>query len=151
MVDDIYSAAKVRLAPQPMTENREALATFQEHHRLIQGQWHESRFGQLVAGIKKDVVVTNQLLDRLGHVAIYGWHQLDGNPIQPLTTVHVESYVDYSHGIRLVDRWALVDGKPMLVSEVLRDVNLCELLSDEEPLEVVGYQTKSAVRPAQAP
>jgi hypothetical protein len=97
-----------------------------------------------VAGIKKDVVITKELSERPGHVAIYGWHKLDGKPIQPLTTVHVDWYVDYSHGIRLVDQWAEVDGEPMLVCDVLRDKNLCGLLSDEGPFDAVSYHGQLA-------
>ncbi len=140
MVDDIYRTAEIKLAPRPMTEERESLATVLEHDRLIDKQrenWHQ---GQLIAGIKKDVVVTNEVLKRPGHVAIYGWHKLDGKPIQPLSTVHVDWYVDYSHGFRLVDQWCVVDGKPMRVQEVLCDKELCGLLSDEGPLKYLSYQ-----------
>ncbi len=44
-------------------------------------------------------------------MAIYGWHKPDGTPIQPLTTVHVDWYVDYSHGVRLAKRTVKVDGQ----------------------------------------
>ncbi len=140
MVDDIYRAAEAKLIPQPLTEARESLATFLEHHRLIQEQWKNRHPNQLVAGIKKDVIVTNELIKRPDHVAIYGWHKLDGKPIQPLTTVHVDWYVDYSHGIRLVDQWCEVDGKPMRIQEVRSDEALSELLSDEGPLEYISYR-----------
>ena len=140
MVDDIYRAADVKLAPQPLTEEREALATFLEHHQLIQRSWLNRQPGQLVAGIKKDVVVTDKLLERPAHVAIYGWHKLDGKPIQPLTTVHVDWYVDYSHGIRLIDQWCQVDGEPRRVTDVWGDPVLSKLLSDEGPLEVTRYR-----------
>ena len=93
-----------------------------------------------MAGIKKDVVVTDELLKRPDRVAIYGWHKLDGQPIQPLTTVHVAWYVDYSHGIRLVDQWCVVDGENKRVEDVLRDKELCVLLSDEGLLECTGYR-----------
>jgi hypothetical protein len=143
MVDDIYRAAEVKLLPRPLTQERESLATFARHNRLIQEHWGKSKPGQLVAGIKKDVVVTNELLKRPGHVAIYGWHKLDSQPIQPLTTVHVDWYVDYSHGIRLVDQWCEVDGKAMRVKDVLRDKNLCALLSDEGVIETLNYRRPS--------
>ncbi len=147
MVDDVYTHADAKLAPQPLTEKRESLAIFLEHHQLIQKQL-QSQPARFVAGIKKDMVITKELAKRPGHVAIYGWHKLDGKPIQPLTTVHVDWYVDYSHGIRLVDQWAEVDGKPMLIREVLRDKNLCGLLSDEGPLDDVSYHSQ-LVKPPQ--
>lgn len=139
MVDDIYQQATAQLSPEPMTKDREALATFLRHNELIQQQWQNRNPAQLVAGIKKDVVVSNELASRPDHVAIYGWHKPDGTPIQPLTTVHIESYVDYSHGIRLIDRWAMVDDRPMLIRDVLKDEVLCELLSDEGPIQQAGY------------
>lgn len=144
MVDDIHKAAVVKLAPQPLTEDRESLATFSQHNQLIQDQLKGNDAGKLISGIKKDVVVTDKLLERPGHVAIYGWHRLNGKPIQPLTTVHVDWYVDYSHGIRLVDQWAEVDGMPMRIEDVLRDDTLCRLLSDEGPISQSKYRSPKA-------
>ena len=48
-------------------------------------------------------------------------HKLDGKPIQPLTIVHGERYVYYSHGVRLVKGEMEVDGKKMDADAVLRD------------------------------
>ena len=64
-------------------------------------------------------MVTNRLDEKPNRVAIYGWHKLDGKPIQPLTIVHVNWYVDYSHGVRLMKRTVMVDGKPRDVRHVL--------------------------------
>jgi len=139
MVDQIYKQADVKLAPKPLTENRDALATFIQHNQIIEGQRAGKRLGALVGGIKKDVCVTNLLQQRAHRVAIYGWHQLNGVPIQPLTTVHVDWYVDYSHGIRLVKRAMIVDGEPRDLWDVLKDPNLCFLVSDEGPIPVPHY------------
>jgi hypothetical protein len=107
---------------------------------MIEGQRSGKPLGALAAGIKKDVVVTNRLVERPDHVAIYGWHRLDGTPIQPLTTVHVNWYVDYSHGIRLVKRTVLVDGNPRDIRDVLADPVLHPLLSDEGPIAKPYYE-----------
>ena len=131
MVNDIYEQAEVKLEPKPLTEKREAVETFIQHNSIIEGERAGKPLGALIAGIKKDVVITNMLLAKPDHVAIYGWHKLDGTPIQPLTTVHINWYVDYSHGIRLVKRSMLVDGNPRDIREVLADPDLCVLLSDE--------------------
>lgn len=139
MVNDIYRHAEVRLDPIPLTQDRESLQTFIQHNSLIEVEREGKTPGLLVAGDKKDVVVTNRLQERPNRVAIYGWQRLDGFPIQPLTIVHRESYVDYSHGIRLVRAALLVDGKPMSVADVLRDPVLNVLLSDEGPIEHPGY------------
>lgn len=135
MSDDIYRAADVKLEPRPLTERRDDLLTFIQHNNIIESQRVGQPPGRLVAGIKKDVVLTNKLKDKPNKVAIYGWHKLDGKAIQPLYTGHVDWYVDYSHGIRLVAEEMTVDGKPARFSDVLKDPSLCVLLSDEGPID----------------
>lgn len=132
MVNDIYAQSELKLEPRPLTMEREAVKTFVEHNAIIEMQRQDKPLGLLVAGIKKDVVTTPLLLARPNHVAIFGWHKLDGKPIQPLTTVHRDTYVDYSHGIRLVKQMLLVDDKPTTLNAVLSDPALRFLLSDEE-------------------
>jgi hypothetical protein len=129
--DDIYSAAKVKPEPQPMTAARDSFHTFAEHNKIIERQ-RQQRKG-LIAGIKKDVVVTKAILQnqKTNRVAIYGWHKPDGKPIQPVYTGHVDRYVDYSHGIRLVYRTILVDGKPMNYCDVLRSEKFSALLCND--------------------
>jgi hypothetical protein len=139
MVDEIHRSATVKLPPAPMTQERETLATFLQHHDLIQSNLRDFTGIQFVSGIKKDVVISRKLTERPGRVAIYGWHQSNGEPIQPLTTVHVAHYVDYSHGVRLVDQWCEVDGQPRRVSDVLCDAELHPLLSDEGRFESTVY------------
>lgn len=131
MVDDIYRQAKIKLEPLPLTQARDSAATFYQHHLAIERQRGKRR--GLIAGIKKDVVISSKVaLDPRPHrVAIYGWHQLNGKPIQPLYTGHVDWYVDYSHGIRLVYRLLKVDGKWMDYREVLANPLLKALLCDE--------------------
>jgi hypothetical protein len=113
MVDDIYKAATVRLEPVPMYALRDSAVTMYQHNLIIEGQ-RRLRNG-LIAGIKKDVVITGNIPrdPKPNRVAIYGWHKTDGRPIQPLYTGHVDWYVDYSHGIRLVNRTIYVDNMPM--------------------------------------
>ena len=55
------------------------------HQRLIEEQLAGHPRGELVAGHKKDLVLTNRLWWRRDRVAIYGWHQGRGQPIQPLS------------------------------------------------------------------
>ena len=147
IVDDVYRQADLKLEPRPMTESREAVATFLEHNRIIEEQRTGHSLGGLVAGIKKDVVLTNRLKEKPGHVAIYGWHKPDGEPIQPLTTVHVATYVDYSHGIRLVERKVVVDGKPMVIDDVLASPELNPLLSDEGPMRISKMYSGATTAP----
>ena len=132
MVDDIYRAAKVKLEPVPMYAFRDSTPTMWHHHLIIEGQ-RRGRKG-LIAGIKKDVVITGRLLreNRSGRVAIYGWHKMNGVPIQPLYTGHINWWVDYSQGIRLILRRMRVDGTWMDYRDVLSHPVLRKLLCDEE-------------------
>jgi hypothetical protein len=139
VVDEVYRAAAVKLEPVPMTADRESVATFLKHHMLIEDQRTGKKLGELVAGVKKDVVVSNRLAEKPNRVAIYGWHKLDGKVIQPLTIVHGERYVDYSHGVRLMKRTVSVDGKPLDVRHVLYSAELHPLLSDEGPITRPTY------------
>jgi hypothetical protein len=139
MVNDIWTAADVKLEPRPLTEAREAPATFLQHHRIIEEQLAAHARGSFVAGIKKDVVVTGRLQERTGRVAIFGWHHLGGEPIQPLYVGHVDWYVDYSHGVRPVHRMMRVDGAPHTYESILRDETLAGLLSDEGTILLARY------------
>ena len=137
--DEIYRQAELKLDPRPLTKDREAAATFYEHHQIIEEQRRGTEPGLLVAGIKKDVVLSNRLAEKPHRVAIYGWHHPDGKPIQPLYVGHVDSYVDYSHGIRLMSQRMIVDGRSMQVADVLKDSELSGLLSNEGPIQA-GYK-----------
>jgi len=129
--DAIHRAAELKLEPRPLTEARESVATFLRHNAMVEEQRKGRAPGLLVAGHKKDVVLTDRLAGDTRHVALYGWHYPDGAPIQPLYTGHIASYVDYSHGIRLVAREMTVDGRTMDYLDVLRDPDLRALVSDE--------------------
>lgn len=134
--DDIHAVAELKLNPKPLTEHRDTAATFWQHHTLIEEQCEGQPRSLLTAGIKKDVVWTNRLRERPHKVAIYGWHYPDGRPIQTLYVGHVDWYVDYSHGVRLIAEEMLVDGTLRSVTDVLRDPRMHVLLSDEGPLDV---------------
>jgi hypothetical protein len=73
-------------------------------------------------------------------VLIYGWHWTTGKAIQPLTNVHQDYYMDYSHGIRLVRRAMTVDGKKITMEEALADPVLNALLSDEGVMKGPWYK-----------
>jgi hypothetical protein len=139
MVDDIYKAAKVKLEPVPMYAFRDSTPTMYHHHLIVEGQ-RKGRKG-LVAGIQKDVVISGKITrdGKTDRVAIYGWHKLDGTPIQPLYTGHVYWWVDYSQGIRLVYRKIRVEHKWMDYTDVLKDPALRRLICDEEYCDFYKY------------
>jgi hypothetical protein len=140
MVDDIYHAAKVKLEPVPMYAFRDSTPTMWHHHLIVEGQ-RKSRKG-LIAGIQKDVVISGKISrdPKTDRVAIYGWHKLDGTPIQPLYTGHIYWWVDYSQGIRLIYRKIKVQNKWMDYIDVLKDPVLQKVLCDEEYCDFFRYQ-----------
>lgn len=143
--DHIFQLAPVKLSPFPYTpvgNENESVAKFVEHNRQIEKQKAEAggKNGQLIAGIKKDVILSGSMAEKAGKVVIYGWHRPDGTPIQPVYSGHVFWYVDYSHGIRLINKQVLIDGQPYLLTEVLKDPVLFKLFSDEDtPMEQTVY------------
>lgn len=139
MVNDIYQASNVKLEPVPMYAFRDSTPTMYHHHLIIEGQ-RNGRKG-LISGIKKDVTISEKVSRdaKPNRVAIYGWHKLDGKPIQPLYSGHVNWYVDYSHGIRLVYRKIKVNNKWMDYEDVLKDKQLRNLLCDEEYCDFYKY------------
>jgi hypothetical protein len=134
IADAVYEQADVKLEPRPLTENRDAVKTFAQHNRIIEEQRGGKSLGALVAGIKKDVVISNRLKEKPNKVAIYGWHKPDGKPIQPLYTGHVDWYVDYSHGVRLVSQTVTLDGQQRDLYEVLADPKTCKIVGEGEPI-----------------
>jgi hypothetical protein len=145
MVDDIYAAAAVKLTPSPLAPGpaMTTVAVFGRHNQIVRQQrvlvLAQHPAGALVAGHRKDIVLTPQLADAPGKVAIYGWHRTGGKAIQPLYLGHTTAWLDYSHGARLVQRVLRVDGKEMTIDAVLADPFLAALLSDEGPFPLPRY------------
>ena len=144
IVDAIHAAAPLKLTPQPIPPSKEmvTLPVFARQNDLV---WEQRKvvlashpLGTLVAGQKKDVVLTPQLAAKPGKVAIYGWHRTNGVAIQPLYLGHADSWVDYSHGVRLVAKTVKLDGVDKAVAEILADTKLSVLLSDEGPSTRAG-------------
>jgi len=140
MVDAIYLQSRYHLAPQPLPAGPEMRSTeyYSTHNHMIEDQEHAVGvpLGALVSGDKKDVVMSNRLAMNLGRIAIYGWHRGPGQPIQPLSTVHGANYADYSHGIRLISEWALVNGKLQSIRQLLQNPSTAKILSDEGPIRL---------------
>jgi len=139
MVDAIFRQSAFHFTPEPLAPGPRMTSTayyvkhderIKEQRQTLGGYW-----GALVSGHKKDVILTNRLVQAVGKIAIYGWHRLSGVPIQPLSTVHQASYADYSHGIRLVSEIVLMDGKPESIYSVLQDPELTDVLSDEGTIQ----------------
>lgn len=161
---DVWKAADVKLTPQPWgppydedmyavhripTQNQKIMSgnpTF--HIRGLQefiptdgSNW------PLIAGHHKDVVLTPLIEKRPDRLAIFGWFQPNGMPIQGLQpNAHEVTYEDYSHGIRLAHAQVLVtpngeEARPMTYADLLADEKLYGLVSDEGPSTFSRYPT----------
>jgi hypothetical protein len=128
IVDAVHRQADYQFSPQPLKPGPGMMLPhyFRTHDRRIREQGLRDGVppGTLVAGHKKDVVLSNLLNQRGGRIAIYGWHYRDGTPIQPLSTAHHAGYADYSHGIRLVSEFITIEGERYSIYDVLRDTDL---------------------------
>lgn len=150
MVDNIYAVAPLKLAPIPIPPSPEMtlVPVFAHHDSIV---WLQRRsflsthpLGTLVGGTKKDVILSGKITSDLKPgvprpVVIYGWHQLNGVPIQSLYNGHEETYVDYSHGIRLVQDSVEFGGMPTAITSLLQDTVLAAMLSDEGPISKPRY------------
>ena len=140
MVDAIYMQSRYHLTPQPLPAGPQmrSIEYYSTHNQMIENQMHAigAPLGALISGDKKDVVMSNRLATYVGRIAIYGWHRGPGQPIQPLSTVHGANYADYSHGIRLISAWALVNGKLQSIRRLLQDPATAKVLSDEGPIHL---------------
>jgi hypothetical protein len=135
IVDAIYAQAAVHFVPQPLPAGSEMRSTaYSLRHNELVGMQRTAlgvSLGALVAGDKKDLVLTNRLRSHMDRVAIYGWHSGEGKPIQSLSTVHGWRYADYSHGARLISTQVFVDGRARSIFNVMQDDQLAPALSNE--------------------
>lgn len=143
MSDSIWHNAKLKLQPlpwgPPYDESMLSMERVLVHNDRIEAQ--RRGVGGLVAGHKKDVVVTNRLVTQPSQVAIYGWHKQSGQPIQPLSLVHEKEYADYSHGLRLASPECVLDGQTVRLADVMEDPEVCSLVSRDGPMRCRRYLT----------
>jgi hypothetical protein len=88
--------------------------------------------GKLIAGHKKDIIITNKTSIGAKNVTIYGWHMKNGIPIQNINAKsHDENYSDYSHGIRLIDEICILNGVSANIRDILNNKDLHKMISDD--------------------
>ena len=145
--EQIYRNATVKMVPEPIPPSPQmiTISVFEKHNILVNTQRKLSvdqyPLGSLVAGNKKDVIISNKIYNDQGilRVVIYGWHKPDFKAIQPLYNGHNTIHVDYSHGIRMVQKKMWLDGKKTPIMKVLRSETLHPLLSDEGVISYPEY------------
>ena len=151
MVNDIWSAATVKLAPSPIAPGpgMSTVPVFDQHNTTVKGQRNAViaalPLGNLVSGDKKDVVISNLIYSTPNRVVIYGWLNTSGTPIQPLSNVHADTYMDYSHGIRLIQNAVVYHGAATTVKNILQSSTLNPMLSDEGVIATPQYPYNTAV------
>ena len=150
--DAIWLHADVRIDPintvMPPTDQMSSTRWYVDSSRKIE----KARAGRtgLIAGHKKDVVLSNSLSlpefkDR--RVGIYGWHQVNGVPIQGMnpskgmTNTHDIDYVDYSQCIRLVSKTTRVNGVDTPLLDIFADPQLAPLINRDGVLTYTRYPT----------
>ena len=147
MVDQIYQHAQIKIPAHPQQahpgESMTGTRLYLEIDKAIKKERAKLGAGldALVAGHKKDVVLTNTLTNpaNKGHIAIYGWFYANGTKIQGLNPKdHSISYVDYSHGFRLVSNACKLNDNETTLQAIWNDPKLCHLIHDE-PLRFQSY------------
>lgn len=146
IVDQVYKNAIVKLEPKPIspTKAMTTVPVFLAHSDTVNKQLKpiilKHIASDLTTGNKKDIIISNKIYgEKTDRVVIYGWHKLDGKPIQPVYNKHTHTWADYSHGVRLIQNKVWVNGKKTTIDKVLSDKGLCTLLSDEGVIEKAYY------------
>ncbi|MEN8247831.1 MAG: hypothetical protein ABFS32_02780 [Bacteroidota bacterium] len=155
MVDENWQNANRKIQPITHTPNgndNEQVWMFVLHNQEIEsaleaigGAW--DRNTTLVDGLKKDIVITNKIISNPGKVAIYGWYKLDGSFWQPLYTGHIDTYMDYSHGVRLINNLVTVEDDSLNLREVLKTDTLYSLFSNETGIMIQPYYLYEGIEP----
>lgn len=138
MVDIIFKKAPCKVNPQPFKPGKHMVTdeTFEKHNKVVSKQLKKVPKNTIKSGQKKDIILSNKLLEKQNRIAIYGWHRNNGKAIQPVSTVHHSRYVDYSHGLRLISPTVIINGKLHSIEQVLSHKKYSALLSDEGPIKV---------------
>lgn len=147
LVDIIAKASEGSIEPfpfRPKGDRNTYPIAFEDSNNAINALFKAKgyKFGQLISGLKKDVILTSKVTDSLrpNHVTIYGWHYSNGKHIQPSNNVHINTYVDYSHGIRLIYKIIKINGREYDLTKVYSSKEMFRYVSNEkEPMTRSTY------------
>lgn len=135
LVDAIWRAATVKVAPHPMDYRPLAgddVRIIAQHEAIVDAQV-AGRVG-LTDGGFKSIVVGRSIPTTPGKVFIYGWHRANGTTIQPVYGGHSSRFSDYSHGTRLISRTAYLNGQPVAIESLFADPSYAPLLNESGTL-----------------
>lgn len=172
LVREIHRAAGIKLDPKSspplaLSPNKGAdMSQYVEHSKRVDDKITSVRVtvpNLLVSGQGKDIVIGRAL--KPGKVVIYGWmigRGVEDPPVddptpyayvdwreQPLSNVHGDFYVDYSHGIRLLSPEVTLDGSKTTLAAIMADSALAPIVSDEGVLSL--SQMRYGATPTGAP
>ncbi len=115
---------------------------YKAHDELTQKQLDKAGYelGDIVSGIKKELIITEALLTHPGNLAFHGGLHPDGSFHQSgIDLAHEPTYADYSHGARMISRYIEIDGQPMDLAQVLAHPTLYKLVSDEKISNALAF------------
>ena len=145
LADEIYNQAEHKLTAKGLVSKSSDYKYMQgngfylKHNQLIELKLGDTIDGALVAGHKKDLIVSKYAMNNPTKLDYYGFFDANGDPIQNSGGgAHDNTYVDYSHGARFVSENVIVNGKSMRYEDVLRDPNLAGLVSDEGTINITN-------------
>lgn len=172
MTDHIYAKSDIKLhgvgyitAPAGTPENHQQQMKMQgneyilRHNNDINKQLgpdglHRLQSGQaLIAGGKKDVILSRYAIDHPGKLDFRGLYQ-GGQPVQR-SPAHEDTYRDYSHGFRPIDANVTVaypDGRSVTMKyyDALKDPKIAKVLNGYEGA-IDAHQAYNHPRPGQLP
>lgn len=106
------------------------------HDSMIDANMPNAPTGTLIAGHKKDIILSNFAAQNPSRMDFYGLYNAYGNAIQGSGGgAHEVDYADYSHGARLVSQRVVVNGVPMSYEQLLKDKRYAHLASSEGPID----------------
>jgi hypothetical protein len=137
----------------PKDRSQTSTAAYAEHSEAIRERMRTRglRLGTLVAGHKKDVVVSRGLHSNSNRIAFHGFYDGQGLPFEPCREpghtppgckelpAHAHSgerrFCDYAQGVRMVADLMIVDGEQISMRKVLVDPQRAWLISAEGPID----------------
>ena len=122
----IWRNAEMKLTPCPLgngnggpAPDMALVSSWERHDAMLDVRLRDVPSDALVAGEGKDWILSSALWSSPGRAANYGWHRIDGRPIQPVGTAHDPSHSDYSQLGRWVASECLVDNVPATFSDAV--------------------------------
>jgi hypothetical protein len=146
LVDTIWRAATVKVEPRPMNYRPLAgddVRVIAQHEAIVDGQV-AGRTG-LIDGPLKNYIVGRALTTpaAVGKQYLYGWHRLNGEPIQPVFGGHSARFSDYAAGTRLISKTAYLNGQPVALESLFASPQYAPMINESGvlPANALRYPT----------